>query len=556
MLTLCSGLHLPQRSPMSPSTLDPNLVPETLEFVYRNFYNNRSVILQMHNENEMFLATWCANFGAPLPHIPRGSGSVISSNNPYAGALAATQMGSKSNHSNGLDPTQARFEGAKGNLSQFQVPGATKPQPPNQRVVDLSQNNPYVRAPFRQSNRSSPNRQGDRRDHAPSAQFNGAPIVQVYPRQPHIGAQNSMSNQPSTRNDSKDPSPERKDSKVSTPQPPNMSRNISSQMGSAQNPAMGGTMPNTWFHNAIAGAKLPTSEISQQAMQAGIDFRPLGHEQQVPNKPKPRKGRKPAVNPQRGVHVSENAAKTMMKMGAVDATGPAPIEPRVGVAPPSFTNGTAPKNGVLPNHSSQPMNATAQQYATYPNYGAYHYAARPPNQVAGQNGNLPSYMPQHQFTGVSHADSNIRSVSSTPYLGLEPKLTFIRPSKAMTQSAHPIALHSAHLAIIRVVVRQTIRKMAHSAREFVKPRPLHLANHLQGTSVATPTRLRRRKSASDLALKVQQARAPNGSSHSTSHGLGLPTPMSNHRLPSHSRTTDRPQLRPVLTPAPSSENRL
>ena len=80
---LLAGLHLPVRSPMSPSFLDPNLVPQTLDSIYAHYRANRITIMQMHDENEDFLTSWTAKFGlarpqglpvTPMPQYMNGNG--------------------------------------------------------------------------------------------------------------------------------------------------------------------------------------------------------------------------------------------------------------------------------------------------------------------------------------------------------------------------------------------------------------------------------------------------------------------------------------------------
>lgn len=84
-LTRCvlAGLHLPERSPMSPSFLDPNLVPQTLDSIYAHYRANHITILQMHEENEDFLTSWTTKFGlarpqglpvTPMPQYMNGNG--------------------------------------------------------------------------------------------------------------------------------------------------------------------------------------------------------------------------------------------------------------------------------------------------------------------------------------------------------------------------------------------------------------------------------------------------------------------------------------------------
>ena len=80
---LLAGLHLPVRSPMSPSFLDPNLVPQTLDSIYAHYRANRITIMQMHDENENFLTSWTTKFGlarpqglpvTPMPQYMNGNG--------------------------------------------------------------------------------------------------------------------------------------------------------------------------------------------------------------------------------------------------------------------------------------------------------------------------------------------------------------------------------------------------------------------------------------------------------------------------------------------------
>ena len=52
---------------MSPSFLDPNLVPQTLDSIYAHYRANRVTIMQMHDENENFLTSWTTKFGLARP---------------------------------------------------------------------------------------------------------------------------------------------------------------------------------------------------------------------------------------------------------------------------------------------------------------------------------------------------------------------------------------------------------------------------------------------------------------------------------------------------------
>ena len=76
-------VHLPVRSPMNPSFLDPNLVPQTLDSIYAHYRANRITIMQMYDENEDFLTSWTNKFGlarpqglpvTPMPQYMNGDG--------------------------------------------------------------------------------------------------------------------------------------------------------------------------------------------------------------------------------------------------------------------------------------------------------------------------------------------------------------------------------------------------------------------------------------------------------------------------------------------------
>ncbi|KAK4696810.1 hypothetical protein P7C71_g1168, partial [Lecanoromycetidae sp. Uapishka_2] len=104
----------------------------------------------------------------------------------------------------------------------------------------------------------------------------------------------------------------------------------------------------------MSEADLPTSVITQQAMQAGVDSGPAGHKQQNPSKPKPRNTKKPTTKQQRGFKVPSDVADRFLKMGAIDATGP------VSNGPPGFSTQekddtiSAPNSAALSVPSTQP----------------------------------------------------------------------------------------------------------------------------------------------------------------------------------------------------------
>jgi len=174
----------------------------------------------MQNENELFLATWTAKFGANMPISPRGFVPQMQPANDQHARPLGVYHAYMPGQQKGRDLTQAKIEGARGRNFQVNAPGTLKPQTVFQNVLGLSQGNPghgYFRASSRQSNRATPHRQFDNRDNSPAAAAD-VPSPQFYPRQPHNGVQSRMPNQSHTHNDSKDSSPKRKAPKKDTQQ--------------------------------------------------------------------------------------------------------------------------------------------------------------------------------------------------------------------------------------------------------------------------------------------------------------------------------------------------
>lgn len=69
-----------------------------------------------------------------------------------------------------------------------------------------------------------------------------------------------------------------------------------------------------WYHDQVVAANLPTSEISHEAMQAGLDYDP---KRTYPS-PSKRRNRKPTIDPGKGFPISEKAANILISKGAVD----------------------------------------------------------------------------------------------------------------------------------------------------------------------------------------------------------------------------------------------
>lgn len=73
----------------------------------------------------------------------------------------------------------------------------------------------------------------------------------------------------------------------------------------------------------MAAANLPTSEISQEAMQAGLDYDPKnpknpGKSKETSPKQSKKRPRKPTIDPKKGFPISEEAAKVLVSKGVVD----------------------------------------------------------------------------------------------------------------------------------------------------------------------------------------------------------------------------------------------
>lgn len=76
-----------------------------------------------------------------------------------------------------------------------------------------------------------------------------------------------------------------------------------------------------WYQDAVQNANLPTSKISFEALQAGLDFDVTGMKSEKPQKSSParrRRGDKLAFNPFEGIPVSDEAAEVFIANGAPD----------------------------------------------------------------------------------------------------------------------------------------------------------------------------------------------------------------------------------------------
>lgn len=117
---------------ISPSLLDPTLVPQTLEVVHRTYQERRAEIQRMNEENELTLELWIRSYA---PHISQTQFSPgippPSANQPARpfygrsngnGSLVSDDQGATSvpRPPQYVSPTRGRFDG-QGNYFQYQA---------------------------------------------------------------------------------------------------------------------------------------------------------------------------------------------------------------------------------------------------------------------------------------------------------------------------------------------------------------------------------------------------------------------------------------------------
>ena len=96
---------------MSPTFLDPGLVPQTLEAVYNSYARNQVIIMNMNNENERFLTQWSAKFHIPRPQGPVAPGVIPFITGQRAAPFGSIHYGYMPQEPRPWTPSQARFEG-------------------------------------------------------------------------------------------------------------------------------------------------------------------------------------------------------------------------------------------------------------------------------------------------------------------------------------------------------------------------------------------------------------------------------------------------------------
>ena len=96
---------------MSPTFLDPGLVPQTLEAVYNCYARNQVIIMNMNNENERFLTQWSAKFNVARSQDPAAPGVIPFITGQRAAPFGSVHYGYMPQESPPWMPSQARFGG-------------------------------------------------------------------------------------------------------------------------------------------------------------------------------------------------------------------------------------------------------------------------------------------------------------------------------------------------------------------------------------------------------------------------------------------------------------
>lgn len=105
---------------MSPTFLDPGLVPQTLEAVYNCHARNQVIIMNMNNENDRFLTQWAAKFNVPRPKDPVAPGVIPVITGQRAAPFGTIHYGYMPEEPRPGTQSQARFGGIAESASQTQ----------------------------------------------------------------------------------------------------------------------------------------------------------------------------------------------------------------------------------------------------------------------------------------------------------------------------------------------------------------------------------------------------------------------------------------------------
>ena len=148
---------------MSPTFLDPGLVPQTLEAVHSCYARNQVIIMNMNNENERFLTQWSAKFHVPGSQQPVAPGVIPQVTGQRAAPFGSIHHGYIPQESRPWTPSQARFEAFAEQAAQRQQakPFNIVPNPSYSRQE-------YNKAPSHPVNRDGPFRYPARETKSPA----------------------------------------------------------------------------------------------------------------------------------------------------------------------------------------------------------------------------------------------------------------------------------------------------------------------------------------------------------------------------------------------------
>ena len=107
---------------MSPTFLDPGLVPQTLEAVHSCYARNQVIIMNMNNENERFLTQWSAKFHVPGSQQPVAPAVIPQVTGQRAAPFGSIHHGYMPQEPRPWMPSQARIEGYPEQAAQRQQP--------------------------------------------------------------------------------------------------------------------------------------------------------------------------------------------------------------------------------------------------------------------------------------------------------------------------------------------------------------------------------------------------------------------------------------------------
>lgn len=136
---------------MSPTFLDPGLVPQTLEAVYNCYARNQVIIMNMNNENERFFTQWSAKFLVPRPQGPVAPGVVPFITGQRAAPFGSIHYGYVPQEPRPWTPSQTRSESMPEFAAQTQH---ARQFPFSSNPSNLRQE--YGRAPSHPANRNGP----------------------------------------------------------------------------------------------------------------------------------------------------------------------------------------------------------------------------------------------------------------------------------------------------------------------------------------------------------------------------------------------------------------